>query len=68
MPLEDGMAKAANKILANDLIDVRGAAQMISVSPKTIMNWLAQGRLTRLKAGGRTLVRKSEVLSQVKVA
>jgi len=53
----------------DDLIDVPGGAKTIFVSPKTIMNWLSEGVLTRFKVhGGRTLVSKKELLALIKKA
>lgn len=53
---------------AGDFIDVSGAAEMVFVKRPTIRNWLTRGKLTRYKIGGRTLVRRSELLALVKEA
>ena len=48
MPLEEMFTK-------------REAAQGLRVSLFTIDQWLSQGKLQRVKAGGRTLIRQSEL-------
>jgi excisionase family DNA binding protein len=57
-----------SKIPAEDLLDIPGGAKLVFVSPKTICNWLSNGKLRRYKVGRRTLVRRSEVLALVKEA
>lgn len=37
------------------------AAAVLRVSPFTIDQWLSHGKLQRVKAGGRTLIRESEL-------
>jgi excisionase family DNA binding protein len=52
-----------------DLIDIPTGAKLVFVSRKTVENWLSAGRLRRYKvAGGRTLVRKSELLGLIQEA
>jgi excisionase family DNA binding protein len=53
---------------ADDLIDIRGASRMLFVKDPTIRSWLTRGKLRRFKAGGRTLVRKSDLLLLIKEA
>ncbi len=53
---------------ADDFIDVRGAGKMLYVKDPTIRSWLTRGKLKRYKAGGRTLLRRSEVLALVREA
>jgi excisionase family DNA binding protein len=53
----------------DDLVDIPTGAKLVFVSRKTVENWLSAGRLTRFKvAGGRTLIRKSELLGLIKEA
>ena len=40
---------------------VQQAAVYLSVSKFTLYRWLSEGRLQRSKAGGRTLIRESEL-------
>jgi excisionase family DNA binding protein len=48
------------------LHSVESAAEFLGgVSPYTIRAWLTQGRLTRIKVGRRTMVRESELLTQI---
>jgi excisionase family DNA binding protein len=52
-----------------DMVDIPTGAKMVFVSRKTVENWLSAGRLTRYKvAGGRTLIRKSELVGLIKEA
>jgi excisionase family DNA binding protein len=44
------------------LYSVIGAAECLGVSKFTIYKWLSQSKLRRTKAGGRTLVRESEIV------
>ncbi len=53
---------------AADLIDIGGAAEMLFVKRPTIRNWITRGKLKRYKVGGRTLVRRSELLALVREA
>jgi excisionase family DNA binding protein len=53
---------------AGDLIDVPGAAEMLFVKRPTIRNWITRGKLKRYKVGGRTLLRRSELLALVREA
>jgi excisionase family DNA binding protein len=44
---------------------VARAAEYLNVSKFTLYRWLSEGRLQRSKAGGRTLVRESELLKMI---
>lgn len=48
------------------LLSVRKAAEFLSVSDVTIRRFLTHKKLRRFKAGGRTLVRLSDLLELVK--
>ena len=43
------------------IISVSEAAEMLRISVFTVRNWLSQGRLKRVKIGGKTFLLKSEV-------
>lgn len=43
------------------MLTVNEAAAILRVKPGTVRTWLTQGKLTRYKAGGRTLLDESEV-------
>lgn len=43
------------------MLTINEAAAILRVKPATVRAWLTQGRLTRYKAGGRTLVDEAEV-------
>ena len=43
-----------------------GAGELLSVSHWTISSWIAKGKLTRIKVGGSTKVRESELLAMIK--
>jgi excisionase family DNA binding protein len=44
-----------------EALDCSTAAEYLNVSKFTLYRWLSEGRLQRSKAGGRTLVRESEL-------
>jgi excisionase family DNA binding protein len=50
----------------DDLVTKPEAARLLKVSPWTIAAWLSQGKLKRIKAGGRTLVSKNDLAAFVK--
>ena len=43
------------------VVDVAQAAKLLTVEESTIRKWLSQGRLTRVKIGGCTRIRVSEL-------
>jgi excisionase family DNA binding protein len=49
------------QMLVGDLLTTKEAAELLRVSHWTISAWLSQGKLKRTKAGGRTLIAKSEL-------
>jgi hypothetical protein len=49
-----------------DMTDIRTGAGSIFVSPKTVCNWLTQGKLSRFKVGGKTLISKKELRALIK--
>jgi excisionase family DNA binding protein len=49
------------KMQAGDLLTTKEAAELMRVSPWTVSAWLSQGRLPRIKAGGRTLIAKADL-------
>ena len=48
-------------MLVGDLVTTKEAAELLRVSPWTIAAWLSQGKLKRIKAGGRTLIAKTDL-------
>jgi excisionase family DNA binding protein len=53
-------------MLVGDLVTTKEAAELVRVSPWTISAWLSQGKLRRVKAGGRTLIAKADLESFVR--
>jgi excisionase family DNA binding protein len=50
-------------MLAGDLLTTKEAAELLRVSHWTVSAWLSQGKLKRVKAGGRTLIAKTDLES-----
>jgi len=48
-------------MLVGDLLTTKEAAELLRVSHWTVSAWLSQGKLTRTKAGGRTLIAKADL-------
>jgi excisionase family DNA binding protein len=48
-------------MLVGDLVTTKEAAALLRVSHWTVSAWLSQGKLPRTKAGGRTLIAKSDI-------
>lgn len=48
-------------MLVGDLVTTKEAAELLRVSPWTVSAWLSQGKLRRVKAGGRTLIAKADL-------
>ncbi len=48
-------------MLLGDLVTTKEAAELLRVSPWTVSAWLSQGKLRRVKAGGRTLIAKADL-------
>ena len=48
-------------MLAGDLLTTKEAAELLRVSHWTVSAWLSQGKLPRVKAGGRTLIAKADL-------
>jgi excisionase family DNA binding protein len=48
-------------MVAGDLLTTKEAAQLLRVSHWTVSAWLSQGKLKRVKAGGRTLIAMAEI-------
>ena len=44
-----------------DLLTTKEAAQLLRVSHWTVSAWLSQGKLPRVKAGGRTLIARADL-------
>ena len=44
-----------------DYLTTKETAEVLRVSPWTISAWLSQGKLRRIKAGGRTLIAKADL-------
>jgi excisionase family DNA binding protein len=51
---------------ATKFLDVDEAAELLSVSPRTIYGWVQQGRIPYRKAGRRVLFVESELLEWTK--
>jgi excisionase family DNA binding protein len=43
------------------LLDIRGAAKLLSISPWTIRSYIAEGKLTPVRIGRRVLLEESEL-------
>ena len=43
------------------LLDIRGAAKLLSISPWTVRNYIAQGKLNPVRIGRRVLLEESEL-------
>jgi len=50
---------------ASDFVNVKEAAIFTTLSEVSIRRFLTQKRLTRYKIGGRTLIRRSQLLSLI---
>ena len=48
-------------MLVGDLLTTTEAAELMRVSHWTVSAWLSQGKLPRTKAGGRTLIAKTDL-------
>ena len=48
-------------MLVEELVNTKEAAELLRVSHWTVSAWLSQGKLRRVKAGGRTLIAKSDL-------
>ena len=48
-------------MLVGDLVTTKEAAELLRVSHWTVSAWLSQGKLLRVKAGGRTLIAKADL-------
>jgi excisionase family DNA binding protein len=46
-------------------VSIKEGAALVRISHWTLRGWLTQGRLRRCKVGGRTLVKREELLSLV---
>ena len=47
--------------MSDDLISVNEAAALLHLKPKTVYNWMAFGRLKRIKIGRRTFCSKADL-------
>lgn len=50
---------------AREFVGLPTGADLVDVSVVTLRRWLTEGKLTRFKIGGRTLVKTSELLGLV---
>jgi len=48
-------------MLVGNLLTTKEAAELLRVSHWTVSAWLSQGKLPRIKAGGRTLIAKADL-------
>ena len=46
---------------SHPLITVNEAAEILRLSRNTLNNWMSQGRIQRLKVGGRTFLAREEI-------
>jgi excisionase family DNA binding protein len=53
---------------AGDLLTTKEAAELLRVSHWTVSAWLSQGRIPRVKAGGRTLIARAALEAFVRVS
>ena len=68
-PIVTPVVSNSKPVDLEDLVDIPTGAKLVFVSRKTVENWLSAGKLTRFKvAGGRTLIRKSELVGLIKEA
>lgn len=44
-----------------DLLTTKETAELLRVSHWTVSAWLSQGKLKRVKAGGRTLIKRQDI-------
>jgi excisionase family DNA binding protein len=51
----------SKQMLVGDLLTTKEAAELLRVSHWTVSAWLSQGKLKRVKAGGRTLIAKADL-------
>lgn len=54
-------------VLIGDLVTTKEAAELLRVSHFTISSWLSQGKLRRIKAGGRTLIARADLEAFLKM-
>ncbi len=50
-------------MVVGDLLTTKEAAELLRGSHWTVSAWLSQGKLKRVKAGGRTLIDKTDLES-----
>jgi excisionase family DNA binding protein len=48
-------------MLVGELLTTKEAAELLRVSHWKVSAWLSQGRLPRIKAGGRTLIARTDL-------
>jgi excisionase family DNA binding protein len=48
-------------MVLGDLVTTKEAAELMRVSHWTVSSWLSQGKLQRVKAGGRTLIAMADL-------
>jgi len=51
----------SDRNISHPLITVNEAAEMLRLSRYTLNNWMSQGRIKRLKVGGRTFLAREEI-------
>jgi excisionase family DNA binding protein len=50
-------------MLVGDLVTTKEAAELLRVSYWTVVSWLHQKKIPKVKAGGRTLIAKADLES-----
>ena len=51
----------SDRNISHPLITVNEAAEILRLSRYTLNNWMSQGRIQRLKVGGRTFLAREEI-------
>jgi excisionase family DNA binding protein len=55
------LPRSDKEMMVGDLLTTKEAAELLRVSHWTVSAWLSQGKLKRVKAGGRTLIAKTDL-------
>ena len=62
------LRKNGEEAVESPFLTIRGVGRLLYISRPQVYKLLAAKKLTRLKVGGRTLIRREEALSLVKEA
>jgi excisionase family DNA binding protein len=55
------VGRGIKEMMVGTLVTTKEAAELLRVSHWTVSAWLSQGKLRRVKAGGRTLIAKGDL-------